>query len=70
MRAVAQRVKEAKVVVDGEVAGSIDKGLLVFLGVGGEDTYQDLDYLIEKVLGLRIFQDENDKMNSSPYRVN
>ncbi len=65
MRAVVQRVKEAKVVVEDEVVGSIDKGFLIFLGVGGEDTCQDLDYLLEKILGLRIFQDENDKMNLS-----
>lgn len=65
MRAVVQRVKEAKVVVEGEVVGSINKGLLVFLGVGGEDTDQDLDYLVDKVLGLRIFQDDKDKMNLS-----
>lgn len=65
MRAVVQRVKEAKVVVENEVVGSIHKGLLVFLGVGGGDSHQDLDYLVEKVLGLRIFQDENDKMNLS-----
>ncbi|NLY46497.1 MAG: D-tyrosyl-tRNA(Tyr) deacylase [Tissierella sp.] len=65
MRAVIQRVKEAKVTVESEVVGSIEKGLLVFLGVGGEDHSKDLDYLVEKVLGLRIFQDENDKMNLS-----
>lgn len=65
MRAVVQRVKESKVIVEGEIVGSIDKGLLVLLGVGGEDSNQDLDYLVEKVLGLRIFQDQNNKMNLS-----
>lgn len=65
MRAVVQRVKEAKVTVEGEIVGSIKEGLLVLLGVGGEDCPQDLDYLVEKVLGLRIFQDQNDKMNRS-----
>lgn len=65
MRAVVQRVKEASVTVDGEITGRIKEGLLVFLGVGGEDTDRDLDYLVEKVLSLRIFQDENDKMNLS-----
>lgn len=65
MRAVVQRVSKANVVVEGEVVGSIDKGLLVFLGVGEEDNKNDLEYLVDKVLGLRIFQDENDKMNLS-----
>lgn len=65
MRAVVQRVKEAKVEVDGEIVGSIAGGLLVFLGVGEEDEEKDLDYMVDKVLGLRIFQDENDKMNLS-----
>lgn len=65
MRAVVQRVKKAKVTVEGEVVGSIDGGLLVFLGVGKEDDDKDLDYLVNKILGLRIFEDENDKMNLS-----
>lgn len=65
MRAVVQRVEKASVEVEGKVVGSIDKGLLLFLGVGAEDNDKDLDYLIEKIIGLRIFQDENDKMNLS-----
>lgn len=65
MRAVVQRVKEASVVVEKDVVGKIDKGLLVFLGVGEEDTSKDLEYMLDKILGLRIFQDENDKMNLS-----
>lgn len=65
MRAVVQRVDEAAVVVDGKTIGSINKGLLVLLGVGEEDNEKDLDYLVDKILGLRIFQDENDKMNLS-----
>lgn len=65
MRAVVQRVDEASVVVDEKTVGSIEKGLLVLLGVGEEDNEKDLDYLVEKIIGLRIFQDENDKMNLS-----
>jgi len=65
MRAVVQRVTEASVTVDGEIIGSINAGLLVLLGVGEDDVERDLDYLVEKVVGLRIFQDENDKMNLS-----
>ena len=65
MRAVVQRVKEAGVKVDNKTVGKISKGLLVFLGVGEEDSEIDLNYLVHKILGLRIFQDENDKMNLS-----
>ncbi len=65
MRAVVQRVLEASVKVDNEVVGEIKSGLLVLLGVGEDDTSKDLDYLVDKILGLRIFQDENDKMNLS-----
>lgn len=65
MRVVAQRVLEASVKVDENVVGQIEAGLLIFLGVGEGDTSKDLDYMVEKVLGLRIFQDENDKMNLS-----
>lgn len=65
MRTVIQRVKKAKVTVDGQTISCINKGLLTFLGVGEDDDDRDLDYLVNKVLGLRIFQDENDKMNLS-----
>ena len=65
MRAVVQRVSSSKVTVDGEVTGEINKGLLVLLGVTHEDTSKDVDYIIDKVLNLRIFEDENQKMNLS-----
>ena len=60
---VIQRVREARVTVNQVVAGSIGTGLLVFLGVSRTDTVEDADYLTEKLLGLRIFPDENGKMN-------
>lgn len=65
MRAVVQRVKSASCKVDNEIVGKIDKGLLLFLGVGEGDEEKDLKYLVDKVLGLRIFSDENGKMNLS-----
>ena len=63
MRAVVQRVSRAKVSVNGEVTGEIGRGLLVLLGVGAEDAESDADYLAEKIAGLRIFEDDNGKMN-------
>ncbi|MBS1852208.1 MAG: D-tyrosyl-tRNA(Tyr) deacylase [Acidobacteria bacterium] len=65
MRAVIQRVRRAQVTVDGEITGAIGAGLLVLLGVGGEDAESDADYLAEKISGLRIFEDANGKMNLS-----
>jgi len=65
MRAVVQRVSRAKVTVNGAIAGEIGPGLLVLLGVGGEDTSADADYLVEKIAGLRIFEDDGGKMNLS-----
>lgn len=63
MRAVLTRVRSASVTIDGEVVGSIGKGFLILLGVGPEDTEKHCRYLAEKALGLRIFEDENGKMN-------
>ena len=65
MRIVIQRVTEARVVVAGETVGSIRKGLLVFLGVSRRDTTAEADYLLEKLLTLRIFPDDAGKMNRS-----
>ena len=63
MRAVLTRVKSASVTIDNEEVGSIGKGFLILLGVGPEDTAADCRYLAEKALGLRVFEDENGKMN-------
>ncbi len=65
MRAVIQRVSEAKVTVGGEETARIEKGLLVLLGVGAGDTAEDARYLAEKTAYLRIFPDESDRMNLS-----
>ncbi len=65
MRAVVQRVKQASVTVQGRETGSIGKGLLVFLGIEDCDTKEDLQYICDKITGLRIFEDEEDKMNRS-----
>ncbi len=70
MRAVVQRVKEAKVEVDGKVVGEIKKGLLVLLGVGKDDTENDIKWTADKIVGLRIFEDEKGKMNLSLLDVN
>jgi D-tyrosyl-tRNA(Tyr) deacylase len=59
MRALIQRVSKAKVTVDGEVTGEIDKGILVLLGITHEDSEKDVDYLIEKIVNLRIFPDKS-----------
>lgn len=63
MRAVVTRVKNASVVIDGKVNGAIDQGLLVLLGVGPDDTEAQAVKMADKVCGLRIFEDENEKMN-------
>ena len=65
MRAVMQRVKEASVAVEGEEVGRIGHGILVLLGVGHDDGPEDAKYMAEKVVNLRIFADEQEKMNRS-----
>ncbi len=65
MRAVVQRVLNAQVQVEGRTVGKIEKGLLVYLGVHKDDTDKDFDYILDKVVNLRIFPDESGKMNLS-----
>jgi D-tyrosyl-tRNA(Tyr) deacylase len=63
MRAIVQRVSRAQVAVDGEIVGEVGCGLLVFLGVTHADAEEDADYLADKIAGLRVFEDEDGKMN-------
>ena len=70
MRAVLTRVNSASVTIDGEQVGAIDKGFLILLGVGPNDTEKECRYLAEKALGLRVFEDENGKMNLGLADVN
>ncbi|MGG7176452.1 D-aminoacyl-tRNA deacylase [Clostridium paraputrificum] len=65
MRAVVQRVSSSSVTVDNKVIGSIGRGFNLLLGISKEDTVEDLKYIKDKVLNLRVFEDENDKMNLS-----
>lgn len=70
MKAVIQRVLEASVTINHKITGSIDKGLLVFLGVGSEDTIEEVKKLANKMIGLRIFEDQDGKTNLSLQEVN
>ena len=65
MRAVVQRVKRARVMVNGDIKGETGDGLLVYLGVHADDSEKDLEYTVEKIINLRIFEDSNSKMNMS-----
>ena len=65
MKLVVQRVKKAEVKVDGNIIGKIDKGFLVLIGIKVGDTKEQADYLVKKSCNLRVFSDENDKMNLS-----
>jgi D-tyrosyl-tRNA(Tyr) deacylase len=65
VRAVVQRVREARVTVDGAVVGAIDRGLCVLLGVAATDTTADADRLCQKITGLRIFEDDEGRMNKA-----
>lgn len=70
MKLVIQRVTEASCKVDGKIVGKINKGFMVLLGVTHTDTTEDADYLAKKLLNLRVFNDENDKMNLALKDVN
>lgn len=70
MRAIVQRVKSSSVEIEENVVASIKKGILVFLGVGKEDGEEDIDYMVNKILGLRIFEDDGEKMNLSLADIN
>lgn len=70
MKVLVQRVLSAKVEVDTKVVGSIDKGLLLFVGFTQSDSSKEIDYMVDKVLNLRIFDDENGVMNKSLLEVN
>lgn len=65
MKLVVQRVKKAEVKVDGNIVGKIDKGFLVLIGIKVGDTKEQADYLVKKLCNLRVFSDENEKMNLS-----
>lgn len=65
MRAVVQRVKKSRVIVEGRLVGEINKGFNVLLGISKDDTIEDLKYIKDKIINLRVFEDENDKMNLS-----
>lgn len=65
MRIVIQRVSHASVTIDGDVKSAIQKGYLILLGICEEDTQEDVEWLVKKVIGLRVFDDENGVMNKS-----
>lgn len=70
MKAVIQRVSQSSVTIEGEIVASIQKGLLIFVGIEEVDTKEDIEWLSSKIVNLRIFGDENDVMNLSVKNVN
>lgn len=70
MRVILQRVSSASVSIEGKINGAIDAGFLILLGVGKEDFQEDIDYLVKKISNLRVFSDENGKMNLSVLDTN
>jgi len=70
MRAIVQRVLSSSVIIDNEVASKINRGINVLVGISKEDTLEDITYIKDKILSLRIFEDENYKMNKSLLEVN
>ena len=70
MKLIVQRVKNAQVKVENEIVGKIDQGFLVFLGVTHNDSNENADYLVKKLCNLRVFEDENGKMNLDIKQVN
>ena len=70
MKLVVQRVKKANVVVNNEIIGEINQGYMVLLGVGTQDTKETADFLVQKLIKLRVFEDENQKMNLSIKDIN
>lgn len=70
MRALVQRVKESSVKVDGKTVGEIKKGFNVLIGISKDDTLEDLEYMKDKIINLRVFEDENEKMNLSLNDIN
>lgn len=65
MKIIIQRVSQASVSIDGKIAGAIQEGLVLLVGVGPDDSQEDLDYAVRKIINMRIFSDENGKMNLS-----
>ncbi|MGV2999536.1 D-tyrosyl-tRNA(Tyr) deacylase [Streptococcus suis] len=65
MKVIIQRVTQASVTIEGTVHGQIDQGLLLLVGVGPDDNSEDMDYAVRKIVNMRIFSDENGKMNKS-----
>lgn len=70
MRTVIQRVQSASVTIDGEIKSAIGKGLLIFLGIEDKDSEADIEWLVKKIVNLRIFDDENGVMNRSIIDIN